>query len=98
MPWPIFSISSISDLESFRKAIFYYQKIRRKILRRLHYELTARPYAPPSFVGEQRNVQNLCNNRILEIDSTYEGTISDDTRRLSSYFVHKEVSVRLPKV
>ncbi len=66
MPWPIFSISSISDLESFRKAIFYYQKIRRKILRRLHYELTARPYAPPSFVGEQRNVQNLCNNRIWD--------------------------------
>jgi hypothetical protein len=65
MPWPIFSISSISDLESFRKAIFYYQKIRRKILRRLHYELTARPYAPPSFVGEQKNVQNLCNNRIF---------------------------------
>ncbi len=66
MPWPIFSISSISDLESFRKAIFYYQKIRRKILRRLHYELTARSYAPPSFVGEQRNVQNLCNNRIWD--------------------------------
>jgi hypothetical protein len=54
MPWPIFNISSISDLESFRNAIFYYQKIRRKILRRLHYELTARRYAPPYFVGEKK--------------------------------------------
>jgi len=65
MPWLIFSISSISDPESFRKAIFCYQKIRRKILRRLHYELTARPYAPLYFVGEQKNAQNLCANTIL---------------------------------
>jgi hypothetical protein len=54
MPWLISKISTISDPESFRKAIFCYQKIRRKILRRLHYELTARPYAPLYFVGEQK--------------------------------------------
>jgi hypothetical protein len=64
MSWLIFSISSITDPESFRNAIFYYQKIHRKILRRLHYELIARCYAPLYFVGEQKNAQNLCANGI----------------------------------
>jgi len=64
MSWLIFNISSISDPESFRNAIFYYQKIRRKILRRIHSELTARCYAPPYFVDEQKNAQNLRANTI----------------------------------
>jgi hypothetical protein len=53
-PWPIFSISSISDPGSFRKAMFCYQKIRRKILPRLQHELAARPYAHSSFVDGQK--------------------------------------------
>ncbi len=52
--WPILSISIINDPRLFRNAIFCYQKIRHKILHRLHCELIASPYAPPSFLGEQK--------------------------------------------
>jgi hypothetical protein len=46
--------------------MFCYQKIRRKILPRLQYELAARPYAHSSFVGEQKHAELMFQSDKIE--------------------------------